>query len=62
MIRLKMVVRPRGLWSLVAERIIEKLSKRSLMRFVRKKFGVLERLFEVFDLRPNKPFFVGVVL
>src|SRR5579859_749289 len=49
-----MEVRRRGLWSSVDERIIVKLSRRNSMRFALKKFGVLERLSEVFDLRPSK--------
>ena len=54
MIRLRTVVKQRGLWSLVEERTIEKHLKRNLTRFVLKKSGVLERQFEVFDLKPNK--------
>ena len=54
MTKSRMAVRRRGLWNLVEERTIEKRLKRNLMRFVLRKFGVLERLFEVFDLKPNK--------
>jgi len=54
MIRLEMVLRRRELWNSVDERTIVRLLKRNLMEFELKKFGVLERLFEVFDLKLNR--------
>jgi hypothetical protein len=54
MIRLEMVLRRRELWNSVDERTIVKLLRRNLMEFELKKFGVLARLFEVFDLKLNR--------
>ena len=54
MIKLEMVLKLRELWNSVDERTIVKLLKRNLMEFELKRFGVLERQFEVFDLKLNK--------